>query len=215
MLSREAYDSIFSLLSNDSDSLSVLASRFGTMFDNPVRMTALTGLSMLLVDLLLDHGQQIAATWLLCHEFPLSDSPFSPVFAFLYDLRLTSPNSCSPQLYDILACILAAALPDGLADLSVAAILSPKFAIQIPKTTAPTSDATRVSPIIVDRTDNSGDQNGQGDVVAELLIDKTIFDGFDTEFVRLAPAVAQIFPGELAATFVASFSRPIFLFDDN
>jgi hypothetical protein len=72
-----------------------------------------------------------------------------------------------------------------------------------------------VSPVIVERADNPGDQSAQRDVIAELLIDKTIYEDFDPGFVRPPPAVTQLFPGELAGTFVASFGHANFLFDDN
>jgi hypothetical protein len=217
MLTQEAASYVVSLLSNDTDPLSVIASQFVSSLDTRTRMTALTGLSMLLVDLLLDHEQQIVATWLLFNEFqaiPLSDNPFLPVFAFLFDLRLSSPNSCSPQLYNVLACILGAAQPDRLADLSVRAVFSPAFEVPASKIVAvPKGFIARASPVIVERGENPGDQMSQSAVLAELLADAAVYDDFDPGFIRPPPTVSPLFQGELAGSFVASFSTPKFLFD--
>jgi hypothetical protein len=221
MLNHEAALSLVSLLSNDSDPLSVIASQFSFSLDTRTRMTALTGLSMLLVDLLLDHAQQIVATWLLFNEFqtiPLSDNPFLPVFAFLFELRFTSPNACSPQLYDILACILGAAQPDKLGEFSVGAIFGPAFAFSAPKIASPAAPkgcAARVSPVLVERVENAGEQLAQPAVLAELLADAALYEDFDPGFVRPPPAVSPLFQGELAETFVAAFANRKFLFDEN
>jgi hypothetical protein len=84
MLSHPCSAGIVSLLPNESDPLSALYAQFGSIFTCPSRMTALTSLSLLFPDDLLDHKQQIVALWPLFAELqsiPPADNSFLPVFS--------------------------------------------------------------------------------------------------------------------------------------
>jgi hypothetical protein len=182
-------------------------------------MVALTGFSMLLTDFLLDHQQQIVAVWLLYSHFqtiPLPDNPFLPVFAFLYEIRSTSPNSCSPQLYDILANILSNSWPESIVECSVKTIMGPTFVIPTPKIVSISltkAYTPRLSPILSQRVETKTGAISQEEMLVELLADSALYDDFNAPFIRPAPPLSPIFTEEFSAAFISSYSLPPPLFD--
>jgi hypothetical protein len=220
MLSQSLSASLVSLLSNETDPLSSLSTQFCSTFDVPSRMTALMGLSMLFADGLLDHKQQIVALWLLFNEFqsiPLADNPFLPIFSYLSDLRATSPNSCSPQLYDIISCILGNFSPEKLGDLSVRTIFSPGHTIQTPKAiNIPIlkPSQARISHVLIEQSESPMGVLTQPQVLSELLADPALYADFEAPFVRPAPAVSPLFQGELFDSFISCAGTPSCLWDD-
>jgi hypothetical protein len=220
MLKKESADFLVELLSNDSDTLSAISARFASSLDGRDRMVALTGLAMLLCDRLLDHRQQIVAIWLLYCEFQtihMPDNPFLPVFSFLFDQRLASPNSCSPQLYDILACILVNAPLDQVSENSVRVILGPVFVIRAPDATDVSqvnNYQLRVSPVIVKEEENAANVVSQLQILSALLSDSTVYNDFESSWLRPAPTVAPVFAGELMDTYISSFDIPPPIYDE-
>ncbi|OHT13062.1 hypothetical protein TRFO_03487 [Tritrichomonas foetus] len=249
MLDRQVAESFVELLSNQTDSLSTIYSKFHSSFDVRNRMVALTGISMLLSDGLLEHPHQIVATWLLFREFnkvPIHDSPFLPVFVHLFnEVRITNPNFCPPQLYDIVSCILDNGDTDAIDNLTLKAILSPNFSI--PNSTninlsAPKAYQARISPVLskeIEKTENgninsnssNSNLNALGShstsnsnlervvmtpsqILVELLSDPTIYNDFEPPYVRPAPEITPIFPGEVQQTFISSFDTAPALFDE-
>jgi hypothetical protein len=183
-------------------------------------MTALTGLAMLFADSLLDHKQQVVALWLLLSEFhsiPLADNPFLPIFVYLYELRTSAPNSCAPQLYDILTCVFGSFPLVKLGDVSVRTIFSPGYARPVPKAVNIAllkPYQARVSPVLAEGAENPAAVLTQPQAIAELLADDTIFGDFDPPFVRPVPIVAPLFQGELGESLVSSQGGSLFLWDE-
>lgn len=220
MLSREAAELLVSLLSNDSDPLSSISSRFSSNFDVNDKMVALAGISMLLSDCLLDHPQQIVALWILVNEFediPIIDSPFLPVFLYLFDMRNTNPNACPPQMYDILLCLLGNCNIEIIAESTVKTILSPTFQLQTPSSPSialPKQYQARTSPLLTERAENTSHTMSQSQILVELLCDPTIYNDFEPPYIRPLPDVSPIFPGELQQSFISSFDASPPLYDE-
>lgn len=221
MLSRESAEALISILSNEIETLGSLANKFAETFETKERMIALTAISVLLSDGILDHQQQIVGLWLLYSEFesiPLCDSPFYPIYTYLDDVRKNNPNMCSPQLYDILSCILSNTQPEQVTDCSVRVLFGPTFVINTPKSVSMTTlkvTSPRLSPILVEKTTKPvGPILSQSEVLIELLCNCDIYTDFESPFMRPAPAVSPIFPGELFDTFMSSYTFPPALFDE-
>ena len=51
-------------------------------------------------------------------------------------------------------------------------------------------------------------------ILVELLSDSTIYNDFEPIYIRPAPEVTPIFPGEIQDTFISSFDSPPALFDE-
>jgi hypothetical protein len=149
-------------------------------------------------------------------SIPRADNPFLPIFSYLSDLRTTSPNSCSPQLYDILSCILGSFSPEKIGDLSVRTIFSPGHVLPVPKAlNIPVlkPSQARISPVLVEPVEGLAGALTQPQVLAELLADPAVYADFEAPFVRPAPAVSPLFQGELADTFVCCDGTTPYLWD--
>jgi hypothetical protein len=218
MLSPETATELISLLSNNTDSLSTLSSRFISDFEVRDRLVALTGFSLLLADYFLDHQQQIVALWILYSQFrsiPISDHPFLPLFVTLYYGRNKSPNLCSPQIYDLLACILSTEWPENAVDVSVQTIMSRTFVILAPKHVSFAFEGhARLSSILTEKVETKSGAISQPEVLAMILADSALYTEFDPSFIRPDPPLSPIFPEELTAAFVTGSALPIPLFDE-
>lgn len=213
MLERQVAENFVDLLSNNTDTLSVISSKFHSSFDIRNRMIALTGISMLLSDGLLEHSHQIVAIWLLFNEFnkvPINDSPFLPVFVHLYyEVRISNPNFCPPQLYGIVNCILGNGETDKIGSMTIKSIMSQNFDLPVLTSinlSAPKQYQPRMSPIISEKLEKpERDVMSPPQILVELLSDSTIYNDFESLYIRPAPDVASIFPGEIQETFISSF----------
>lgn len=222
MLERQVAENFVDLLSNSTDTLSVISTKFHSSFDIRNRMIALTGISMLLSDGLLEHPHQIVAIWLLFNEFnkvPINDSPFLPVFVHLYnEVRISNPNSCPPQLYDIVNCILGNGDTDKIGSMSIKSIMSPNFALPNLTTinlSAPKQYQPRISPILSEKVETpESEVMTPSQILVELLSDSTIYNDFESLYIRPAPEISPIFLGEIEETFISSFDSAPALFDE-
>ena len=242
MLDRQVAESFVDLLSNQTDSLSSVYSKFRSNFDTRNRMILLTGISMLLSDGLLEHPHQIVASYLLFKEFsnvPIHDNPFLPVFLhILNDVRVTAPNFCPPQLYDIVSCFLDNNDVDSIGNMNMKTVLSPNFTLPNKNNinlTIPEQYNIRISPVLAERSqsqqkkpENANHQqespNSSKDqkknvmtptqIIVELLCDPTIYCDFEVPYIRPAPEITPTFPGEVQNTYIASFDTSPALFDD-
>ena len=220
MISRESAVVLVSLLSNEQDSLSDLYSKFVSSFDVKHRMTALYALSLLAGDQLLDHGQQIVATWLLFSEFqgiPIIEHPFFTVFTFLFELRKVDGNMCPPQLFDILSVIISGGSLDKISSASVQKIMSPEFSVP-PHASGNISLAKqerRMPPVLVEPKENpKGEIIEQTDLLIELLSNDYIYTDFEPQMARPVPSVSPVFAGELESSYVSSYELPPGIFDE-
>ncbi|KAK8875411.1 hypothetical protein M9Y10_005576 [Tritrichomonas musculus] len=222
MLERQVAENFVDLLSNNTDTLSTISSKFHSSFDIRNRMIALAGISMLLSDGLLEHSHQIVAAWLLFSEFnkvPINDSPFLPVFVHLYnEVRISNPNFCPPQLYDIVSCILDSGDTDKIGSMTLKSIMSNNFSL--PNSTsinlsAPKQYQPRISPVLSEKVESpESEVMSPSQILVELLTDSTIYNDFEPIYIRPAPEVTPIFPGEIQDTFISSFDSPPALFDE-
>lgn len=222
MLERQVATSFVELLSDNTNTLSSIYSKFHSTFDIRNRMIALTGISMLLSDGLLEHSQQIVATWLLFNEFknvPIHDSPFFPVLNHITnEVRLANPTFCPPQLYDIINYMLGKGDADFIGSMTLKSIMSDTFTLPSPPNndlSAPKQYQPRISPILSEKVDNPENITmTPSQIIIELLSDSTIYNDFELLFVRPPPEITQIFPGEVQQTFISSYDTAPALFDE-
>jgi hypothetical protein len=218
MLRSGAAEGLISLLNNDEDPLSDLSQRFSASFDFGDRLLALTGLSFLLRDGLLDHRQQLIAVWLLYSEHPttsLSDHPFASIFQLLFRLRFTDPNALAPQLHDLLGCILGGSDLQSLASQPLRAILRTTFALPPSNPGVPPEVPNgRLSPVlsVPDGPGPSDVALSNSEILISLLQDASFWEGFEVPFSHGCPDVCPVFREEVC--FTGSYSHPRFIFDD-
>ena len=220
MISRESAVVLVSLLSSEEDSLSEIYSKFVSSFDVKHRMTALYALSLLAGDQLLDHCQQIVATWLLFSEFqgiPIIEHPFFTVFTFLFELRKADGHMCPPQLFEILSVIISGGSLDKISSASVKKIMSPEFSVP-PHANGNMSLAKqerRMPPVLVEPNQNpKGEIIAQTDLLVELLSNDYIYTDFEPQMARPVPSVSPVFAGELESSYVSSYELPPGIFDE-
>ena len=225
MLTQEQAEAIVTILSNKTDSLSIILKRFNSSLSFETKLLYLTTISVLLTDSLLDHFQQIVAIYMLINSFhsnPVQNSPFYPVFEYLFDFRSHStPNLCPPQMYDILSNVLSGQPTTYLNSLSASDVLSQTF--EVPHPSIPPISTNnfqpRISPILSERTDPADSINSkvmdQNEIIIELLTKEDILSDFDPAFIRPAPTISPIFPEELRETIITSPDAPPFIYDDN
>ena len=218
MLAKETADTVIALLGNTTDTLSVIASKFSSLFDVKERMVALTGLSTLISDCLCDHQQQIVGLWLLYNEFksiPLPDHPFLPVFLYIHELRQRVPDSGAQQLFDLLSCIFAGNGIEQFADSSISFLFSTNYTFSVhraPSIAIPKPAHMRLSPVLPAPSEDGLSYALTPDALAQLLVDSDTYQEFEPPLMRPAPDVCQVFPGEPG--FVSSYEIPPQLFDD-
>jgi hypothetical protein len=220
MLRAGAADAIVAILNNEEDRLIDLSQRFVTNFDFSDRIAALAGVSLLLRDGLLDHRQQIVAVWLLyseCEVSPITDHPFFSFFQYLANLRATEPNFLSPQLQDIVACIVQGADLQLIAAQPVRIIVANHFVLppinpDICADAPPFSE--RISALLtVPQAAGPSDQVlSNSEILIALLQEEGFWDNFDAPTVHGCPDVCPVFREEVC--FIDSYSNPRFLFDD-
>lgn len=221
MLSKCKAGLLVSLLDADDDSLSSISSQFQSSFDVGERTIALYNMGSIFSDQLLDHCQQIIALWLLVTEFPgisIDEHPFLALFSHLFELRKTDPTACSPQLYDILTCVLSGESIEFLGKNSVQEIMGPTFEIPVPESIPSPSvktGKTRTPNVIIEKTQNSGPHViPQTEMLVAFLSDSSLSSAFEPPMVRPIPAVSPVYPGELESTFVSSYAPPPAFFDE-
>jgi hypothetical protein len=220
MVSREVADSLISVISCESETLSNLAKTFETSCEKADQLCILTSLSCLLMDDILDPSQQIISVWLLRSCFgklPIRESPFYAVFQFIIQSGSSGSNSFSQKLCDIISCFLSDVKLDDLGDHSVHEILDHNFAIDCP--TGPEMlhvsfpPMSRISPVIVSKADPSGSEITQHQLLRELLIDPSLWTEFEVPFSRLSPEISLPAVDELQFIHISSIDAPPYLFD--
>jgi hypothetical protein len=212
-------EQLLALLNNDEDRLADLSQRFAETFDFADRISALYGLAMLLTDGLLDHCQQIVAVWLLfeeCKAPAIADHPFYPVFQSLFETGLADPNFLSPQLHDILPCILQGVGLQAVGAQPLRALLGtnaafPDFLTDFRPEPPVQTVADRVCPVLV--LPRGGEPAlSHSEVILQLLQDEAYWASFEPPFAHTCPDVAPVFRDEIA--FVDAVAAPRFLCDD-
>ncbi|KAH0786169.1 CCR4-NOT transcription complex subunit 11 [Histomonas meleagridis] len=220
-MNKEEVESLVSLLSETNDSLSTIRSKFVDAFRFRNRMTAITTLSMLLSDGLLDHSQQIVALWITLKEFPevsINDHPLLPIFVYLFNQRLTNPNMCPPQMYDILGLVLEKKDYEYVGSMSVKTIFSSKFSVD----NKPSSNIPDVKPyqhkvpLVLSESKQypQVQPQDQKQILMDLLLSNSLLDDFEPLPIRPVPDLLPISSDELSHTFISSFDSSPFLFDE-
>lgn len=215
-----AAETLIGILSSEEELLTDLSARFGNSFDFSDRINALTGTSLLLADGLLDHHQQFVAAWLLFSEYEVSsiqDHPFYCIFTMLHESLFTDPNFCSPQLHDLIQCILKGVNIDSVITQNIFTIFSNGFvfpAASVGRTLISESpDTERVSPIIFTEIDEPDRPcMTHNEILIQVLQDEAFWSSFEPPYIRHIPDLSPIFPGE--PQIVQSFDMPPFLFDE-
>lgn len=222
MLSSEKTKELISIITNSTESLSNLYNTFKTSMDVKNTVISLKYLSILLADGVLDHKQQIVTVWIIYKSFEtenFDEHPFRALFASIYDVHSDKkPNTYSPELYDLLGCIITNANVDEIGEYSVIQILNSNFPLNAPdrsEVQIGKYNYTRISPLIIDQTGSEESKITQVDVLAELMQNITYCTDFDPPYIRPEPELSPIFEHELEQTFILSDSEPIMLFDEN
>jgi hypothetical protein len=211
MVSRRSAAHLVSLLSNTTDSLLTVHSQFTTVLSFDDRLVVLPVISLMLTNAILDHLQQVIATWLLYAEFshsPITGNPFFGTFISVASWQ--QPNRYSPCLYDLFPAIFSDELCDLVGPLTVAQVMRGDFRrtrCSLPD--VPLSVERLLFPVLVVEGETDSRQSLDEILVELLQIDLTCFE---CPFLRPEPKVAEPFQGELAGGFVAALSPP-FLFD--
>jgi hypothetical protein len=208
-------EELISILNAEDDRLSDISQRFSDTFSFPERISALSALTFLLTDRLLDHRQQLMAVWLLLDECKPSspvEHPFYPLFLFLSDLAQASPNSLSPQLHDLLGCIVHGVPLPSLGTHSLKSVLSSNFVF--PEFGAegapePRPFPERASPVLV--LPEGGGALTHSEVLLKLLQDDAYWGNFEPPFAHTSPDLSPVFKDEIG--FVEPCVAP-FLCDD-
>jgi hypothetical protein len=220
MISRDVADSLISIISCESETLAKLATNFESSCSKVDQLSVLTSLSGLLMDDVLEQPQQIIAIWLLRSAFPkvpIRENPFYGVFEFIFQSGATSANSFSQKLCDIVSCFLSGVELDDLRDRSVLEILADDYAIDTPNladlVNISPPPLPRISPVIISKADASESQITQHQLLRELLIDPSIWTGFDVPFSRLTPEISAPSLEELQFMHISSIDAPPFVLD--
>jgi hypothetical protein len=211
MISRCSAAQLVSLLSNTRDSLLSVYSQFTAALTFDDRIMALPALSLLLTNAILDHYQQVMATWLLYAEFsrcPITGNPFLGTFISIANSQ--QANRHSPCLYDLFPAIFKDELLDVLGSRTVVQVMRGEF----PRTAGlppdvVLSDECLICPVLV-LEDETESRSSLDEILIELFqMDLT---SFECPFFRPETKISEPFPGELAGGFVSALPVP-FLFD--
>ena len=220
MLRSGAAEALVSILSNEEDRLVDLAQKFISSFEFNDRICALTGTALLLGDGLLDHAQQIVAVWLLLSEgdaTPIEEHPFYSSFVALEGAARATPNSVSPQMHEMIGCILSGVDVSSVGEQPVKLIMSDRFAMPAAgakRDVVPTF-VERVSPLIlVEEGDGGGGDDAltQTELLLRLLQDEAYWESFCAPYAHFVPEVCPVFPGELLS--IDSWDGPPCMFDE-
>ena len=227
MLAREPAEKLLQLLSNRVDTAKRIHEMFQSYFPLNVRFSVSLSISLMLLDRVLDHYQQIASIYILYAEFPdkMSENPFLNVFLQLNDQRTNCPQTFSPVLNRILPLLTMGASLSFLDSLTIPQILDeqfqnlsfpqishikPEMEIQrIPNfISQPNTDSQTFSQI-KEKCENLSHQ--------EFLMQYLTSDGFVDEFevptIRPIPSVSPVFHGEIQHLLISSPAPPPFLYD--
>ena len=216
MIRHSAAETLVSILNIMDQPLESISTKFNQEYDFNDKLTAITGISLLLTDGLLSFPQQIVAVWILYNEFktqPIKAHPFGNLFTNLFLSQQTI--ILSPQLRDILASVLSGNGFGGAEKESVNSILSAsyKFSKQPdPATEKPAHILPRISPVIVSNTpDPTAEQLTHDQVLLKILENDAFWSNFEAPLIRPIPEISPIFEGEL--TPIESYNSPEFLYD--
>ncbi|KAH0794166.1 CCR4-NOT transcription complex subunit 11 [Histomonas meleagridis] len=212
---------ILSILNNEDRKLADIFTDFTSSLSFGERVSALTALSLLLTDGLLDHKQQVVATYFLYRESQVKDisnHPFFSVFQYISDSCLSDPNLYSPQLQELTRSIINSISIESIGSLSIQQIFSPNFSFsEVPnpkeQTLSVDTSHIRISPVIVMREENDSDNvMDHNQVLIEILQDQTFWNNFEAPLFLPAPNLSPIFEDEVSL--INSFDNPPFIFDE-
>ena len=244
MLSKENADTLISIISSTSETLNDLLSKFSTILDLKTRVICLKNLSLLLSDGILDHQQQIVAFWILFKSFEVDnfdDHPFKPLFSFINDFRMSKPNTCSPELYSMLSCILGKQDISICGNYSVKNLMNSEFPLKVPKSNDSINTRIqypRITPLLIEANSpqaasetkestlgkEANSQQNQGEsvkiishneAITSLVLDPSYSNDFEPPFIRPVPELSPIFDHELEQSFVLSDFNSPFIYDES
>ncbi|EAY10880.1 hypothetical protein TVAG_012460 [Trichomonas vaginalis G3] len=216
MIRQAVAELVIEILNNGDDTLETVSSKFNADFDFNDRISALTGISLLLTDGLLNYAQQIVGVYILFNEGKSQPTnPFAYIYQTLLIVHQSNPNFISPQLHEILSSVLNGNGFGPAAKESANTILSAGFTF--PSQKEPILDKTpsvtpRISPVIVSNTPDTNCQHITHDqALLKILTSEIFWSNFEAPFIRPIPEIAPIFEGELSPIY--SYATPEFLFD--
>lgn len=221
MISKQVADTIISIISSESETLSKLTELFQSSCNKVDQLSILTSLSALLMDDILEPAQQIITVWLLKSSFPgeIKDNPFYEVLHYILQSGTSNANSYSQKLCDIINCLFS---PDvhlnDFADRSVHEILDPNFSLvdqsgpEINNILFP--PLPRISPVIISKADAAATQLTQHQLLRELLIDPSLWTDFDVPFCRQIPDISIPSVDEYQFMNISSIDSTPYLFDE-
>ncbi|OHS94196.1 hypothetical protein TRFO_11257 [Tritrichomonas foetus] len=221
MFSKQIADSVISIISSESETLSKLAELFQKSCSKVEQLSVLTSLAALLMDDILEPPQQIITVWLLQAAFPgdIKENPFYEVLQFISQSGASNSNSYHQKLCDIISCLFS---PDvqlnDYADKSVHEILDPNFSLadqsgsELVNISFP--PLPRISPVIITKADPTATQITQHQLLRELLIDPSLWTDFDVPFCRQMPEITVPSMEEFQFMNINSIDGPPFLFDE-
>jgi hypothetical protein len=211
MISRRSAAQLVSLLSNTTEPLLAVHSQFITSLTLDDRISVLPAVSLLLTNALLDHRQQVIATWLLYAEFshsPITGNPFWGAFISIAHSR--QANRHAPCLYDLFPAIFNDELLDVIGSLTVLQVMRGEFA----RTAGSPPDVilsqeSVICPVLVFEEETDSHLSFDEILIELFQMELTCFE---CPFFRPEPKVSELFQGELTGGFVSALSAP-FLFD--
>lgn len=197
MLSPADADLFAALLTNRTDPLSALLSRFRASLSKRVRTVALTCAAAFIADGLLDDAQQIVGAFLLASEFgdvSPDDHPFLPVLAYALE-RSSALSAVLSGAGSSVGALSADALLRQRAPPSAAGALGARAAVP------------RVPRVLVD----SG-SGGSARAALSALLRGDLLTDYEAPLVRPSPPLLPVAPRELSRSTVFPFDCA-FLFD--
>lgn len=211
MLSRNTASTLVDLLSNTSDPVSCIQAQFDSDLSFDERVIALTTISVLLSNGLLDHYQQIAAAWLIYAEFEdssLDENPFLTILAYINRTHQLHPNRFSPSLCDLLPIILSGTPLDFLRNLTIPQIMQGAFSApgstQKPLSPMHFNDI-RMPPFLIEET-SSNTGADFNDVLIDLISSVDFSESISPPWVRPVPDIFPITRSELE--YISSIPPP-------
>ncbi|KAK8884698.1 hypothetical protein M9Y10_043817 [Tritrichomonas musculus] len=221
MISKQVADTIISIISSESETLSKLTELFQRSCNKVEQLSVLTSLAALLMDDILEPTQQIITVWLLQSAFPgeIKENPFYEVLHFISQSGASNSNSYSQKLCDIINCLFSPDIQlNDFAERSVHEILDPNFSLadqsgsEFINISFPPSP--RISPVIISKADPAATQLTQHQLLRELLIDPSLWTDFDVPFCRQIPDISVPSVDEYQFMNINSIDSPPFLFDE-
>lgn len=207
---------LLSYLNNTDLSMGLLHERFLKEFNEDEQFQIYYRLSILFVNGIFSHVEQIAAFYYLYNSFdlPIEDNPFYQLFIYILESHFEAPNEFSPALTSIVHCLINKVEIPNIQELTIPEILAADYP-SAGKRCAFKSDIVR--SMIYENTNDVGKEKvlTHDDLLLEMLTTEAVTNKFQPKSPNTIPDIYPITPEEIEESFISTpFLSPPMLYDD-